>query len=1034
MGSPKAPHTSDALESALRALGPHDHLCLVYSTRAEQFAAVVPFVRLGLQAGERCVYITDDTTAEAVTQALSDDGIDVRAEVERGALSLLTKRDSYLRSGSFDPDAMIEFLAAATRSALEDGFTALRVTGEMTWVLGGEPGTERLFEYEAKLNYFFPGHQASAICQYNRGRFSSEVITDVVRTHPLVITGHTVCRNRHFIHPDEFLRPDADARRADQLLQAILETERATRAVERAASDWRGTFDALSDHICLLDRDGMVLRCNRPMGELLGEDPGDLVGRTCYELMHGAGDFVDDCPYRRMLETGVRESMDLELGDRWYQVTADPLTGEDGEIVGAVHALRDITQSKRTEEALRESEQRLSLIYDSVADIIFSIAVTADGRYRYEGVNARFLEATGLTEEEVVGRYLEDVVPEPSCSRSCEQFQRALASGSTVRWEATTRYPRGPRIGEVAVTPIGHGSALRLVGTIRDVSARRAREDALAEETRWLTAVNELAVELAAAGANDDIGAIVARRLRQATDAVGASFGRYDAATHTIGPMRLELAKGVGTFVPRPLRRRLEGMHTPVDDELHTTLVTQVIGALPSLTEATRGLLPAAIASRLQKAAGVDRFVGLAFVAEGELYGSSLLALRRGTPDPPPELLEAFAHMGAVALRRRRTEEELRASQKRAQFWAQVVDNAGEAIGIGYPDGRLGELNRAWTPLLGYSAEELQASDWAEDLTPPEWLESERAALDELERKGRPVRYEKEYVRKDGTRVPIELLVHLMKEPGGSQCYVAFISDISERKQADAEIRRLNDDLERRVRVRTDELRAANQELQEFIYSVSHDLRTPLRAVDGFSLTVLEDYGEAIGEQGRGDLHRVRAAAQKMGELIDALLSLSRLGRREVAVDVVDLSAIARRVLADRRLADPGREVRVTIQDGLTASADPALADVILDNLLGNAWKFTAGREHAHIEFGAETTGGETVFFVRDDGAGFDAAYRDKLFQPFQRLHTAEEFPGTGIGLATVARVLGRLGGRWWADGEPDRGATFFFTLPASGA
>ena len=542
--------------------------------------------------------------------------------------------------------------------------------------------------------------------------------------------------------------------------------------------------------------------------------------------------------------------------------------------------------------------------------------------------------------------------------------------------------------------------------------------------------MNALAVELAAAGAGDDAGEILARRLRQATEAVGASFGPYDPVARTIGPTYVDLAPGIARFVPRPVLRRLESIRTPVDDTLFRAAVTNVIGSPNDLNEATLGLLPSAVASQLQRAAGVDRFVVLSFAAEGELYGSSLLALRKGTPDPPRELLEAFARMAAVALRRRRAEEELRVTQARARFWAGVVESAAEAISVGYPDGRLGEFNQAYCDLLGYTRDELGRTDWAAQLTPPEWIESERASLAELERTGRPVRYEKEYVRKDGSRVPIELLVHLVDLPGEEPYYIGFVTDISERKRAEAEIRRLNQDLERRVRERTDELTASNQELQEFVYSVSHDLRTPLRAVDGFSQTVLEDHGDEIGEQGRSDLQRVRAAAQKMGELIDALLALSRLGRREVALERVDLSAVARRLADDLRAAEPGRDVQVDIQDGLVVRADPELAEVLLDNLLGNAWKFTAGREHAHVEVGAETIGGERVFYVRDDGAGFDPAYVDKLFQPFQRLHTADEFPGTGIGLVTVARVLTRLGGRWWADGRPGHGATFSFTLP----
>jgi signal transduction histidine kinase len=226
------------------------------------------------------------------------------------------------------------------------------------------------------------------------------------------------------------------------------------------------------------------------------------------------------------------------------------------------------------------------------------------------------------------------------------------------------------------------------------------------------------------------------------------------------------------------------------------------------------------------------------------------------------------------------------------------------------------------------------------------------------------------------------------------------------------------------------QLHAANAELESFSYSVSHDLRAPLRSIDGFSQALQEDYADKLDEKGKDYLQRVRASSQRMGELIDDLLKLSRVTRGEMRCERVDLTGMALSLAADLQKSAPDREVEFIIADGLTAKGDARLLRIVVDNLLGNAWKYTGKHPRARIEFGfAQNNNGRSAYFVRDDGAGFDMAYADKLFGAFQRLHKQTEFAGTGIGLATVLRIMHRHGGRVWAEGEVEKGATFYFTL-----
>ncbi len=447
------------------------------------------------------------------------------------------------------------------------------------------------------------------------------------------------------------------------------------------------------------------------------------------------------------------------------------------------------------------------------------------------------------------------------------------------------------------------------------------------------------------------------------------------------------------------------------------------------------GLLKVALplAPALETERRIMRWIFSIVVAIGGLSLAMVLLLVRGILTPIHGLMAGIARisggrydvevpvmsqdeLGELALSFNAMSGELARTTVSKEYVEGILENMADILVVTDLEGGIETANHAATEVLSYSTQEMAGRALASLFESSAFREQGLATL----LKAGGVRdLDATLKSKSGRAIPVLFSASGLKDRDGRlRGYVGVAKDMTERKRIDDALLAAKTAAE-----------AASKELEAFSYSVAHDLKAPLRAVDGFSQALLTNYTGKLDAEGQDFLQRVRAASKRMGTLIDDLLSLSRVTRSVMRVERVDLSGLAREIAENLKTAQPERAVEFVLADGVWADGDPGLLRVILDNLLGNSWKYTGRRPRARIEFGETRRDGQRIFFVRDDGAGFDMAFAKKLFAPFSRLHTTSEFEGTGIGLATVQRVVARHGGRIWGESEVEKGAAFYFTL-----
>lgn len=489
-------HTARTFVEAVTQLRPGDHLCLIYETTEEQLATVVPFMRLGLERRERCLYIFDENTEQTVLEALRAGGVAVEKALASGALSVVGKRETYVREGRFDPDLMIELLARSTAEARAAGFSALRASGEMTWALAGETGSERLIEYEAKLNRFLPGSDCLAICQYNRNRFSAEVIRDVIRTHPLVIVGRTVYRNPFFVPPDELLAPSPE-KEVNRLLGQLVEAAKIEAELYRSERKFATLFDKSLHPVALTTcPDGILVEVNEAFERTFGFSKGEALGRSFFELGINRDSQCRAQLLTRLKQCGSASIPEITLYTKAGEPRLFSLNLDLVEIGGTSYNLvtaEDITERRRVEQSLREAQrryqeaERVAHLGNWEWNIVTNELWWSEGIYRIFGLQP---EEFGATYE----AFLATVHPEDR-GRVMAAVDAALYQGASYDIDHRIVRPDGTvrTVHERAeVLRDDEGKAIRMVGSVQDVTEARQLEGQLHQREEELRQAQKL--------------------------------------------------------------------------------------------------------------------------------------------------------------------------------------------------------------------------------------------------------------------------------------------------------------------------------------------------------------------------------------------------------------------------------------------------------------------------------------------------------------------------------------------------------------
>ncbi len=1077
------------LRQMLEGLKPHDHLCLIYESPQERIAVVVPFIAIGLKRGEKCIYIVDTSTANDVRSHLKEGGVDVAAVERSGQLSILHESRAYTREGYFDPDRMIAFLIEETEKALSQGYPAVRITGEMTWVLRNLPGSERLLEYEAKLNKdFCPGYPALAICQYDRWKFDPEILKGVVMTHPLLIKGSRVYHNFYYVPPEDYL----GGKLAEVEVQHWLNNLERERQMQTELRQSEERYRALTEQgqvgVVVVVEGPRIVYANPKYCEMTGYSQEELYSLTPEQVK--ASVHPDDREkvwgYFRQRLAGENVPTSYEYCGirkdgrvRWVEAHVSIMEYDGRPAVRST--IIDITERKKLERALQDSEARYRRLFESSLD---GILILEGDSGEIIDANPSIMYRLGYSREELQGKRLWELGFFEDVDKSKAAFEELKKKGY-VRYEhLLLRAKDGRRVdAEFVSSEYEVGNRKLFQCNIRDITERKKMEEALKaserEKSIILSTMSELVVR-------QDLRHRILWVNRAAAQSVNLTpeelVGHY---CHQIWHQSSQpctgcpVAKARDTGEPQegeiatPDGRRWLIRGYPVKDA--SGKVVELIEVTLDITERKKAEEALKLSEERYRTLVENANEAISVVQDGiikfantkvrEISGYTVEELNampaqnlihpddrdrvigyherrlRGEPAPTRYEFRIIDKQGntrwldrhattvtwedkpaALVLdtditERKQMEEALRRSEER---YRTVLEEADEGYFETDLRGNMTFCGDAIVRALGYSREELCGMNYRQFLPKEEW-DANFQTFNRVYRTGEPVRwFPGTAITKNGRRIFIErTILPLRNEKSEIVGFRGVARDVTERKKVE-EQRRL---LELRAQMAS---RLAS--VGEMAAGVAHEINNPLTGVVGYAQLLLSR--QDLPEDVRRDLKVINDGAQRVAGIVQRLLAFSRqtkLERRAVNINQLIESTLALRAYS---LRTNNIEVTARLDPRLPDTvADPGQIQQVLLNLIINAEQaLKEVRRKGKLTITTRKRGGIIEIKVRDNGPGIKPEVMDRIFDPFFTTRPAGE--GTGLGLSLCYGIVTEHNGRIYAQSKPGRGATFIVELP----